>query len=199
MMPNVRHYVNCAAGASAEHTTAVALPPRPCRISRSDGGRTRLRHLPLSVVVIAEAPPRRVSDPNEPVPLAAAALALGRAGAAVRANAGNRSLRDLAADFGVSHETVRTVLRERSAVARAAGLLIPAAPRFPDAHDDGAAGPVAGVMVRTRTTSGPSPTLRRAAAVPGRGSARVLRGEPSRLYVAARAARNRASPKPRHS
>ncbi len=33
--------------------------------------------------------------------------------AAIRANAGNRSLRELAAEFGVSHETVRAVLRER--------------------------------------------------------------------------------------
>ena len=31
--------------------------------------------------------------------------------AAIRAEAGNRSLRELAAEFGVSHETVRSVLR----------------------------------------------------------------------------------------
>ena len=31
--------------------------------------------------------------------------------AAIRAEAGNRSLRELAADFGVSHETVRAVCR----------------------------------------------------------------------------------------
>jgi hypothetical protein len=30
--------------------------------------------------------------------------------AAIRAQAGNRSLRELAAEFGVSHETVRAVL-----------------------------------------------------------------------------------------
>ena len=30
---------------------------------------------------------------------------------AIRANAGNRSLRELAAEFGVSHETVRSILR----------------------------------------------------------------------------------------
>ena len=29
----------------------------------------------------------------------------------IRATAGNRSLRDLAAEFGISHETVRAVLR----------------------------------------------------------------------------------------
>jgi DeoR/GlpR family transcriptional regulator of sugar metabolism len=29
----------------------------------------------------------------------------------IRSEAGNRTLRELAAEFGVSHETVRTVLR----------------------------------------------------------------------------------------
>lgn len=33
--------------------------------------------------------------------------------AAIRAEAGNRSLRELASEFGVSHETVRKALRER--------------------------------------------------------------------------------------
>ena len=32
--------------------------------------------------------------------------------AAIRASAGNRSLRELSAEFDVSHETVRTVLRQ---------------------------------------------------------------------------------------
>ena len=36
--------------------------------------------------------------------------------AAIRANAGNTSLRELAAQFGVSHETVRAVLRAPSLV-----------------------------------------------------------------------------------
>jgi hypothetical protein len=31
--------------------------------------------------------------------------------ATIRSQAGNRTLRALAADFGVSHETIRTVLR----------------------------------------------------------------------------------------
>ncbi len=35
--------------------------------------------------------------------------------AAVRAQAGNRSLRELAAEFGVSHETIRVVHREADA------------------------------------------------------------------------------------
>ena len=38
--------------------------------------------------------------------------------AAIRRQAGDRTLRELAAEFGVSHETIRTVLRrERPAVA----------------------------------------------------------------------------------
>ena len=36
--------------------------------------------------------------------------------AAIRAEAGNRSLRELAAEFGVSHETVRAVLHPRGTV-----------------------------------------------------------------------------------
>ena len=36
---------------------------------------------------------------------------------AIRAYAGNRSLRELAAEFGVSHETVRSVLRGYKRVA----------------------------------------------------------------------------------
>jgi DNA-binding CsgD family transcriptional regulator len=73
-----------------------------------------LRHFPSDLVVIAEAPPRRVSGQS------------GRAShhtprrhkfspeqeAAVRAGAGNQTLRELAADFGVSHETIRNVVRQ---------------------------------------------------------------------------------------
>jgi DeoR/GlpR family transcriptional regulator of sugar metabolism len=35
---------------------------------------------------------------------------------AIQAEAGNHTLRELAAEFGVSHETVRTVLRSRDPV-----------------------------------------------------------------------------------
>jgi hypothetical protein len=35
--------------------------------------------------------------------------------AAIRGSAGDRTLRDLAADFGVSHETVRRVIRDADA------------------------------------------------------------------------------------
>jgi hypothetical protein len=33
--------------------------------------------------------------------------------ASIRSQAGNRTLRDLAAEYKVSHETIRTVLRQR--------------------------------------------------------------------------------------
>jgi hypothetical protein len=36
--------------------------------------------------------------------------------AAIRAGAGNRTLRSLAAEFGVSHETIRTVLLQQGSV-----------------------------------------------------------------------------------
>jgi hypothetical protein len=34
--------------------------------------------------------------------------------ASIRREAGNRTLRDLAGEFGVSHETIRTVLRQEA-------------------------------------------------------------------------------------
>jgi hypothetical protein len=41
--------------------------------------------------------------------------------ATIRAVAGSRSLRDLAAEVDVSHETIRSLLRERDPVRVAAG------------------------------------------------------------------------------
>jgi DNA-binding CsgD family transcriptional regulator len=71
-------------------------------------------------VVIAEAPPRRVSGRSK-----RASCRVPRRRklspeqeAAIRASAGHRTLRELAAEFGVSHETVRAVLRERDPVGR---------------------------------------------------------------------------------
>ena len=64
---------------------------------------------------VAVAPPRRVAGRSNrsalqtPRPRKLAA----DQEAAIRSLAGTRSLRSLAADFGVSHETVRAVLRER--------------------------------------------------------------------------------------
>ena len=46
------------------------------------------------------------------------AEAEGRIGAAVRTLAGNHPLREVAAEFGVSHETVRKVLHEQAAPVR---------------------------------------------------------------------------------
>ena len=77
------------------------------------GSDARMRHVPCGSVVIAEAPPRRVSGPSK----RAAYHAPRRRKlspeqeAAIWANAGTRSLRELAAEFGISHETVRAVLK----------------------------------------------------------------------------------------
>ncbi len=64
-------------------------------------------------VVVAPVPPRRVGGQSN-----RAAYQTPRPRklspekeAAIRAEAGNRTLRSLAAEFGVSHETIRAVLR----------------------------------------------------------------------------------------
>ena len=73
---------------------------------------THIRH-ESGLVVIAEAPSRRVSGRSK----RASYHVLRRRKlspeqeSAIRAEAGNRSLRSLAADFGVSHETVRSTLQ----------------------------------------------------------------------------------------
>ena len=63
-------------------------------------------------VVIAEVPPRRVSGRSQRTSCHTPrrrTLSPEQEGA-IRALAGTRSLRSLAAEFGVSHETVRSVL-----------------------------------------------------------------------------------------
>jgi hypothetical protein len=75
-------------------------------------------------VVIAEAPPRRVSGRSKrasyhaPRPRKLAP----EQEAAIQASAGDRSLRSLAAEFGVSHETVRATLRTAGAAEVGGGL-----------------------------------------------------------------------------
>ena len=72
-------------------------------------------------IVVAAVPPRRVSGLSKRASYQAPRRRkLSREQeAAIRAEAGSRSLRELAAEFGVSHETVRGVLRERDAVGAA--------------------------------------------------------------------------------
>ena len=116
MMPNDRHDVNCAAGAPAEHTAAVATSPRPFLMSGSDGGCSRGCMMPRDAMVFAEPPERRrvgryKRDPyHTPGPRRLSP----EQEAVIRSRAGYRSLRALAAEVGVSHETVRTVLRSRT-------------------------------------------------------------------------------------
>ena len=63
---------------------------------------------------IAPVPPRRVSGRSKRTAYhAPRRRKLSREqAAAIRSEAGNRTLRDLAAAFGVSHETIRTLLRQ---------------------------------------------------------------------------------------
>ncbi len=73
-----------------------------------------MRHLSPGTVVMAEAPPRRVSGRSQRTSYHTPRrrkLTVEQE-VAVRFLAATRSLRSLAAEFGVSHETVRAVLRE---------------------------------------------------------------------------------------
>lgn len=113
MMPVGRPRVNRAAGASAERTTAVAAMPRPRSMSGSDGLSCHGCILPPGALVIAAPPPRspvgRSGRESYREPRARKLSA--EQADAIRADGGGRSLRDLAGEFGVSHETVRSVLR----------------------------------------------------------------------------------------
>ena len=81
----------------------------------SDGDRSRANPLPQGAVIIGHAPARRQvgisarSPYNQPRPRR---LTLSER-AAVLVAAPNRTLRELAADFGVSHETIRSVLGQQ--------------------------------------------------------------------------------------
>jgi DNA-binding NarL/FixJ family response regulator len=82
------------------------------------GSDAHIRHVLDGTVVIATAPIRRVSGRSK-----RASYQTPRRRklspeqeAAIRANAGNHSLRELAAEFGVSHETIRTVRRQEPPV-----------------------------------------------------------------------------------
>lgn len=71
-----------------------------------------MRHASPGVVVIADAPPRWAAGRSEraeyQVPRRRKLSAEQEAG--IRIDAGNRTLRKLATEFGVSHETIRAVL-----------------------------------------------------------------------------------------
>ena len=87
---------------------ATAVP-----ISASDGGRFRGCILPADALVVAlPAARRRVGKSRRDAYHEPRWRKLSHEqAAAIRRTPGNRSLRELAAEFGVSHETVRAVLR----------------------------------------------------------------------------------------
>ncbi len=77
------------------------------------GSDSHIRHGLHGTVVIAEAPPRRVSGRFKRAAYHTPRLRKlsPEQEAAIRRLAATKSLRELAADFGVSHETIRTVQR----------------------------------------------------------------------------------------
>ncbi len=79
----------------------------------SDGDRTRGCILPLDALVFAYPPPRRLSGRSrrDAYQGPRRRKLVPEQEAAIRTRAGIHSLRELAAEFGVSHETVRAVLR----------------------------------------------------------------------------------------
>ncbi len=82
------------------------------------GSVARLRHSTRTTIIIATAPPRRVTGRSGRAPSQIARvrkLSLDQE-SAIRTLALTKSLRSLAADFGVSHETVRAVCRRRRQV-----------------------------------------------------------------------------------
>jgi hypothetical protein len=66
-------------------------------------------------IEIAPVPPRRVSGRSQRTPYHAQRRRKlsSEQEETIRSEAGNRTLRDLAAEYGVSHETIRTVLRQK--------------------------------------------------------------------------------------
>jgi hypothetical protein len=84
-------------------SSSSVIPTGSCRIPFPD-----LRSGPTP----APRWPSRRDEPARPRYCARARKLTPEQEAAIRSEARNRTLRDLAAAFGVSHETIRTVLRE---------------------------------------------------------------------------------------
>jgi DNA-directed RNA polymerase sigma subunit (sigma70/sigma32) len=72
-----------------------------------------LRHGLHGTVVIAEVPPRRLVGQSQRAGYHTSRQRklTPEQGATVRSRTGNATLRELAAEFGVSHETIRTICR----------------------------------------------------------------------------------------
>ena len=83
-------------------------------MSGSDGLRSRARTIRPGFVVVGWPPARRVVGASGRAPYLRRppGRLTDEERRAIRAGAASRSLRDLAAEFDVSHETVRAVLRE---------------------------------------------------------------------------------------
>lgn len=112
---------------SNENAADMETPPMDSGVSTANylrrkrrGSVSPVRHdtMGTAPIDIAAVPPRRLSGLSKrttyqtprPRKLSPAHIA------AILANAGNRTLRELAAGFGVSHETIRTVVRQHHSV-----------------------------------------------------------------------------------
>ena len=84
----------------------------------SDGDRSVGCILPVGALVIAQRPPLRVVGRSKRATYRSPRQRKlsPEQMEAIRAEAGNSTLRELAAEFGVRHETVRNVLRNRDPV-----------------------------------------------------------------------------------
>jgi hypothetical protein len=86
----------------------------------SDGDQSVGYILPVGSLVIAVRPPLHFAGRSKRATYRSPRLRKLSAEQveAIRTEAGNRTLRELAAEFGVSHETIRAVLRETALAAR---------------------------------------------------------------------------------
>ena len=115
--------------------TAVTISPRPCRISGSDGDRLRVLELfsPRRVAVPDLRPrqSRPRCGPGARYSVRTRKLTLTEE-STIRALATTRSLRSLAAGFGVGHETVRAALRQATSGTGPVSRVAPAFGAQPD-------------------------------------------------------------------
>ena len=104
----------------------------------SDGLRSRGCRIPDGAMAFAEVPDRRRvgSSQRDGYQLPRARILTADDEAVVRSMAGERSLRDLAAEFGVSYETIRRVARVRDAIASCPPGPLPRSAAQPQADVD---------------------------------------------------------------
>jgi hypothetical protein len=108
---------SCGFGGREPEGTGLAHQAKQCT-GGSDGDRSVGCILPAGALVIAARPLFRVAGRSRRAAYRSTRQRKLSAEQvqAIWAEAGGRSLRELAADFGVSHETIRTVVRQGGSV-----------------------------------------------------------------------------------